>query len=75
MSRFVDHVEEAQAMKPVGGREAELEAQSERQRAWLKRGRSAVTPAAAATTRADWRPKKKYRVSARNWILYLDNQV
>ncbi len=70
VTKFVDHVEEAEAMNPGHGRAEELVAQTARQTAWLKRGRDPHQDQQGL-----WRPRKKHRVHARNWILYLDNQA
>lgn len=71
VSKFVDHVQEAELMNPGTGGDKERENQAARQVAWLKRDSNEVSGGA----KQDWRPKKKHRVSARNWALHLDNQV
>ena len=72
VQKYVDHVEESEAMDPGHGGELERQAQADRQRAWMKRDSSQVAGASAA---AQWRPRKKHRVGARNWALHLDNQA
>ncbi len=70
VSKFTDHVAEAEAMAPGGGAQ-EVVAQRQRQRAFMKRDASSV----AGNQAAAWAPRKKYRVTARNWILHMDSQV
>ena len=68
--KFIDNVAEAEAMEPGRGGACELRAQQDRQRAYLKRQRPGPGDAADS-----WRPRKRHRVAARNWLLHLDAQV
>lgn len=68
--KFLDNVAEVEVLKPGSGGVEERQAQIQRQRAFLKRGRSG-----GAVGAPTWRPRKKYRVGARNWLLHMDNQA
>lgn len=68
--KFLDNAAEAEVIKPGSGGVEERQAQIQRQRAFLKRGRSG-----GAVGAPTWRPRKKYRVGARNWLLHMDNHA
>lgn len=64
-----DQIELARAIGGEAAAQREADAQTQRQVAWLKRGRI------AEGDKADWRPKKKHRTSTRRWIILVDNAV
>ena len=69
MEPLIDQVDLARAAGGEFAAQLEKQAQTDRQRGWLKRERD-------QTERAQtWRPRKKHRGSARRWILLVDNAV
>lgn len=69
VEKFVDLVEPEEQEHGPEAASAERDARAKRQVNWLKRGISDVGGAAS------WRPRKRYQVAARRWLLLLDNSA